>query len=692
MGSKGWLVLAAVCCAAHASAQTLGKFEKWYRDQIASKIRLSGFRDVGYHLENVTGDGEAYDQTNYGGQGSQRFTDRGFVRAEGKKVLGLFDFDVNLQDSRFQDPQSEKFTVNYERGLWSLSAGDIQGRLLNTNRFARFNKTLRGFSAGYKSGPLQVKALRSQARGEARTVSIQGNNTAGPYYLQSSQVIRGSESISVDGVTMVFGTDYWIDYDLGAVTFENRVTGASRVISPSSTIVATYESFGFGGPAGTIEGAGLAYTFGRSGTLGITAMRQVTGAKGQLSTRLEKFQGFGAPGIPYTLQFTPLPGQPISVRVDGVLQAEGLDYNFDTVNRAVFYMTRFVPASSTIDVVYTPTPTTNVQGDREVWGLDYRVPLGKKGDVTFTHALGRLTNTTNPTSGVARGVEGRYNWGKFTVNAAWRDVGDDFVSIESTGFNRNEKTHEADLEYKPDSSRLFRLSTSNSSIATRVVSGSTTNIQRTRFTRNEFSHTLNADQTKAWPLTFSVVDTRSESVGKETDVLTSSLSTRRTFGKLESRFGLDSSRVSGASSGQIDSFNLRNTYLASQTFQMAMDLTLSNVRSGDESGTGRSVNFRARYFPSQNFTGTLSYTDSDNGGVSSLPGFSGGYGYGYGGNGFSNGADTSIVGASSGRRVALSLDARPSERLSVSGTASYIRTAGSVSSNSETNQVGGLVS
>lgn len=688
-------MVVAALLAAGAQGQADKRFEKWYREQIASRIRLSGYRDLGYHVETVTGDGEAFDQTNYGGQGDRRFTDRGFVRAVGNKVLGLFDFDVNLQDSRFQDPQGEKFTVNYDAGAWSFSGGDIQGRLLNTNRFARFNKTLRGFSAGYRSGPLQVKALRSQARGEARTVSIEGNNTPGPYFLQSSQVVRGSESITVDGVTMVYGVDYWIDYDLGAVTFENRATGSSRLIPPSSTIVATYESFGFGGPAGTIEGVGATYSFGkggRAGTLGVTTMRQVTGSSGRLTSRLEKFQGYGAPGTPYTLQFTPLPGQPLTVRIDGVLQAEGVDYYFDPVNKAVFYITRFVPSTSTVDVVYTPTPTNNVQGDREVFGLDYRLPLGKGGDLTVSQAFGRLTNTTSPQSGQARSVEGRYVSGKYTFSGSWRDVGDDFVSIESTGFNRNERSYDAGVEYKPDQWRSFTFNTSNNSIAVRSVNGAQTTVNRTRFTRNEFSHTLTADQTKAWPLTFSVVDTKSATSAGETTVDTASVSTRRTFGKLSSSLGIDSSRISGVSSGSVDSVSLRSTYLASKVLQTSLDLALSNVRSGDESGTGRSVNFRARYFPNSDFNVSLTYTDADNGGVSALSGFSGGYGYGYGGNGFSNGADTSIVGASSGRRLAVSADARLSDRLSGSGTASYYRTSGSVSSNSETRQVGGMLS
>lgn len=669
------------------------RFEAWWQREIASRIRLSGYRDIGIHFESVTGDTDAFEQTNYGGQGGQRITDQGFIRAQGSKVLGLFDFDVNLQDSRFQDPQSEKFTVNFDRGPWSISAGDIQGRLLNTNQFARFTKTLRGVSAGYKSGPFQIKALRSQARGEARTISLQGNNTPGPYYLQSSQVVRGSESITVDGVLMQYGQDYWIDYDLGSVTFENRITGASRLIPPSSTIVATYESFGFGGPAGTVEGVGATYSFGQSGTLGLSAMRQLTGSSGSLSTRLEKFQGYGAPGIPYTLQFTPLPGQPVSVRIDGVLQVEGIDYYFDPVNKAVFYTTRFVPSTSEVDVVYTPTPTTNVTGDREVFGIDYRLPLGKggkAGELALSQAIGRLTNTATPQSGSARGLSGRYAIGKFTFTGSMRDVGDDFVSIESTGFNRNEKSHDLGLEYKPTPTSIFNLATTNSSIAVRSVNGGTANITRTRFTRNEFNHTQTVDPSKGWPLTFSLVETSGESASGQSKVDTASLSTRRQFGNLDSRFGFDSSRISGSSSGQVDSFSLRNTYNAGRNLIAGLDLSLSNVRSNGESGTGRSIGFRARYFPSQNLSATLSYTDSDNGGVSSLANFTGGYGYGYGGNGFSNGADPTILGASSGRRLAVSLDMRPSDRLSLSGVASIYRSSGSVSSNSETRQIGGL--
>src|SRR5690348_5338350 len=87
-------------CAAHAQVTGLGK---WFDEEIARRITISGWRRLAYHTRAVSGDTEAYDVTEYGGRGLSRFTDFGQVRVSGQKVLGVANFDLNIQDSRFRD-------------------------------------------------------------------------------------------------------------------------------------------------------------------------------------------------------------------------------------------------------------------------------------------------------------------------------------------------------------------------------------------------------------------------------------------------------------------------------------------------------------------------------------------------------------------------------------------------------------
>jgi len=670
------------------------KLVRWVKEQVINRISVTGYRRLGYHSLQISGDREAFEVGNYGGLGGQRFTDLGYLRINGQNVLGALNFEFNIQDSRFEDPQGSKFSIDVRRGPWELNLGDIRGRMLNTNRFARFDRTLRGGSLSYKAGPLEARVLRTEARGEARTITLPGNNTAGPYYLQASQIIRGSERIEVDGVLQVFGQDYSIDYDLGAITFINRQQLTAKIIPPTSTIIASYEAFGFQGDSGRIEGAGVAYSFGKYGRLGVTAMRQVTGGDARLSTRTERFQGFGPASTPYFLQFEPLFGQPIIVRLDGIVQVEGVDYRFDPANRAVFYFNRFVPSTSTIDVIYTPTPTNNVDGDREALGFDYQVGLGKDGKagtLTFSQATGRLTNTVVPTSGTARGADLRYKWGAFDLSAGIRDIPDGYVSVETTGFNRNERAVDWRLAYTPSPKWSYSTSYLNSNAINRTANSA--NTFTTRFTRGQAAVSFTPSQGGS-PWTLSHIRTQGRNLSGETTIDTSSLETSKTLGRLTSRLSLENQFAEGPVAGSttgarqkldLQTLNLRSTYQAHTDWSFNFNAGLSRVNAQGQSGLGRDLLLGLNYRPDEDFFLRFEVADSESGAISTLGGFNSGYGFGYDGNGFSGGATSGFaIGASNSRIASLATIWSPNQRLSLNGNLAFVRTAGSVSSNTET--------
>lgn len=680
----------ALWIAVSAPINAESKTVQFISDKVLKRVKISGFRRLGYHMNSVTGDREAFNQTNYGGLGGNRFTDLGVLRVEGRKVGGYLDFDFNIQDSRFQDPQGEKFTVAVDEGKWNGRLGDIRGQLQNTNRFARVNNTLRGVSLAYKSKGFDARIIASEARGQARTVTIQGTNSSGPYFLQSSQIIRGSERVEVDGVPQVFGQDYTIDYEIGSITFMNRVTLAGKIIPPTSSIVATYESFNFNGTAGRVEGVGLSYNFGKSGKFGFTGIRQMGNGTNQQSTRTEFFQGFGAPSTPYFLQFEPLLTQPIIIRVDGIIQTEGLDYRFDTGNSAIFFFNRFMPTSSDIQVVYTPKPTADVQGDREAIGFDYTLPLGNKGNLVLTHATGRLSNTLNPSSGSAKSADLRYASGPFTILAGVRDVPDGFVSIESTTFNRNEKGHNVDVEFKPKSGQVFGLQQSNYSIAQRTASGSNTSITRSRFSRAEASYSLLGEANNGWPISLTASRNQSRTGTNESDIDTISLGTNRVFGKLNTRLSAEKQSVTGTATANLFSWVFGADYSASNVWNFSTELGLSQIAANSEKGTGHDISFTSRYRPSDKFNVRFQLADSDAGRVSSISGFNNGFGSGFNGNGFTSGAVSPTTNAAAaGRLIRLSGDWQVDDRLALIGSASLFRSTGNITSNSETRALSG---
>lgn len=673
---------AMVCLPLAAQSQNVWS---WLDKEVIEKIKLTSQLSLGYHSHDVSGDREAYNIGNYGGYGDQTFTRLGYARLVGEDLGGLLDFELNIRDSRYQDPQAKDFVARIDEGPWRVEYGDVRATLNTGNQFVRFSKELQGINLEYEAGGLTIRTLTASAKGRARTISIQGTNSPGPYYLQSSQIVRGSEKIEVDGILQQIGVDYVIDYELGAITFIDKDGLNSKVIPPTSTIVASYESFGFNGSAGRIDGASLSYNMGQYGTIGVSAARQTTGGTGTLSTRLEKFAGFGPPSTPYFLEFEPLETAPIIIRVDGVLQVEGVDYNFDPNNPSIFYFTRFMPANVNIDVVYTPKPSTGFLGDRETYGIDYTLPLGSRGRLSIATATGRLYNSPNATSGTARAIDLRYGSGKWTFSGNARSVPSGFVSVESSTLNRNEEAHNFKIGFQADKRNLFDFSHLNASVTSLFLGDEEPTIQRTRFTRDQIDYTLLRDEGNNFPLSLSLAQTTTQNNLVDVRNRKASLSTNRQWGKFSASFGLESENVTGTHSAEIFSHSLRTAYNDGDKWTFRGNVSLNQISTGTESGRGHEYLFGINYGnPADDFWLGLTYSDYNAGGVTNL-GYQSGYGSGYNGNGFSSGSSSPIFnGATNGRNLSLIGEWDVSERLSLIGTAGLRRSTGNISSNTET--------
>jgi hypothetical protein len=678
-----------------AHSQAGLRLPDWVRKDVLSRIKISGYRNVAYHNHRITGDDDAFGLGNYGGQGDRSFTDFGNVRVTGTDVFGALNFDFVIQDSRFQDPQGQRFSIDYDRGPWVVNLGDIRGTMLNTNRFATFTKTLNGGSLGYEAGDFRAKAVVSDVKGAPRTVTIPGTNTAGPYYLQSAQIVRGTERIEVDGVPQSLGQDYIINYEIGSITFVNRTTGEAKIIPPTSTIVATYEVFGFTGSRGRVQAVGMAYSFFDFVTVGLTGMQQVRGGSGGLSTRLEKFQGFGPPSTPYFLQFEPLQSEPIVIRVNGILQVEGIDYFFDPDNPSIFYFTRFMPATDNIDVLYTPKPTSTVDGDREVLGWDLNFPLGKAGSLRYSEATGRLLNTPTPSSGTARGIDLRYATGPLTLLASARRVPRGYVNIETIGFSRNEDALDTRLVYTPNGLFSYTLGQMNAAITTRSVDGDGNPIFLTsRFTKlgGTVAYTPGGG---ALPANLGFTRTQSRNSLGETSVSTTDLSTSKSGKNWSTRLSLQhldalAPLVGGGSENvSLDTLALRTEFRPSDIWTMSLSTGLSQVKREAESGTGRDIQGQLRWKPDDKFEISAIVQDSDAGQLATLGQFSNGYGQGYGGSGFSSGTGgSSLTSASSVKSYRLQGLWAPYSGLSLGGRVYTRETSGSFSSNTRTTGFG----
>ncbi|MBI5708524.1 MAG: hypothetical protein HZC36_16185 [Armatimonadetes bacterium] len=664
---------------------------QWFKREILDKIQVSGRRTLGYHQHTVEGDRDAFDLLNYFGEGNKTFTDNGYMTVAGNKVLGSMSFQSTINTNRFKDPQSQDFTLTLDKKPFKILAGDVHGSLLNTNRFAAFNKFLKGTVAEYRQGPFQMRALYTQAKGSARTVTLQGNNSSGPYYLSFSQIVKGSETVLVDGQPMELLKDYVISYETGAITF------IERIIAPTSTITISFEAFTLGRATGTIQGASASYNFGRYGTLGLTAIEQRTGASSTLSSRTELFQGAGDASTPYYLQFEPLDPHAVVVKVDGILQTEGADYNFDSQNKTVFFFTRFISLSSTISATYVPKPTQALDGDRKVWGFDYRLPIGNgknSGSIRYSQATGRLESPVSPLEGTARGVDLNYQLNDWTLTSSVRDVPSTFVSVESRGFNRNEKAADIGAAYKGSGPWKLDFRNANSAVSIRTTD-SNGDLKFT--TARSTSFTAGADylQTAGQPWNLEYRRTRSRSTGTDSKTDGLELGTSRTFGRLITNWGFEALQAEGPTTFNnvvsnrkigLQTLRAKTSYTAGEAWAFGLDASVSSIKSGSESGVGSDVMARAGYTPSERQSVVLDYTVSDSGKLATLGGFTNGLGLGYGGNGFSGGYNGQpySLGNTNVRRLHLGTTYRPTERINLRADYVQSRNIGSITSNSDT--------
>jgi len=650
--------------------------------EILKRTTVTGSRNLGYRMEWVSGDGDAYNNLNYFGQGSKKFTDYGLVQIQGSNLLGMINFKTQIIDSRFSDPQGQHLSIDVKRGPVEVNIGDIQGRLLNTNQFARFEKSLRGVMAGYKKGGFEARAIHSEVRGSARTVTIQGNNTPGPYYLQSSQIIIETERVQVDGQEVPRGEAYTINYESGTLTFNNRI------IAPTSTVIVTYEALGFNAEPGTVQGLGLSYDLGKLGKVGLTGMRQLARGGSKNGRRLEKFSGFGAASAPYFLQFEPLLTELIEVRVDGVLQTQDVDFYFDTGNPTLFYFKRFMPFESQIDVSYVPKARGTATGDRESFGFDYSLNFAKNGRFQYSQATGRLKGST-PQSGDAKGANLTYRTGPLSLDAGWRKVAPKFVSVETRGFERNEDMLDFRLAYAVGTKLRATAQHTNTSI-TNTTAGGTGSPRRLTITQAGLNWNPNDGTT--WNLTAS----RSNSgYGLQSTKLdTVSINGRKSFRKVDTRITVSQQRASGlVSSGgnlerqtaDLSTIQVGATYNPTEKLQLNSNVSVSNVKQKSGSGTGQDISFNAVYHPTDNLQIVGEYLNSNAGRFATLSQFQTGYGFGYDGqNGFSGGsAGATQLGSSGVKQVRISASWNPSEHWQFSAAVLQRRANGSLSANAE---------
>ncbi len=694
LGRSG-LVLGMMATAGAAHAHFPPLFD-WLDKSILKRISITGRRTLGWHQHSVVGDRQAFDTLNYYGQGAKRFTDTGQMTVVGNQVLGFFNFNVTLTDDNYTDPQSQRIWLDYKKDGFQLGYGDLtSASLLNSNEFARYTKTLSGATVGYRKGRMEFKALRTESKSSARTRSLQGANSPGPYFIGDSQIVNDSEEVKIDGTTLKQGLHYTINYQVGSITF------VDRVVSPTSTIICSYETLGYNSSPGIVQGAGFAYDFGKFGKIGLTAIEQRSGGATGLNSRTDKFQGYESPASPYILDFEPLSTRPIVVKVNGILQIENVDYVYGTDSGAnkvysIIFFLRPIPSINEVTVSYTPKPLQTINGDRRVFGFDYKIPInGKRGFVHYSQATGKLENGVNPLSGTAKGLKGEYKFGDIQARLSLKDVPADFVTVETRGFNRNEKAYDFGLDYQKKT-WSWGVGSNSSNIAYRTTkSDGSVKVNQSQYANQRAYASYNPTEKG---ITWSMEHNRSQSKfsGSDTKVDTTTLSGAKTFGKLNTRMSLEhQSGIGPLTVGEttkrgaisLDAIRLNADYSTNNGWFFGTRASLSRTQSLGKTGQGDDVTLTTSYRPGKGpFDFEALYSQSNSGSLASLGAFQNGSGVGYGGNGFSGGSLNGgfVNGASDYRLLQISPNYRLNSKATLNGRVFQSRSSGIYNSNSET--------
>ena len=149
--------------------------------------------------------------------------------------------------------------------------GDVNANLPG-NELVTLSRRLVGVQYQRELGQgRSLSTVASITRALARRGSFQGNSTTGPYYMNASQIIPGSEKLYLNGQLLVPYEDYELDYVLGTVRMKK-----SRILNREDTVEFTYEAQNFNTSPGILTGLRyeLPTTFGTNGRMGVTMLKQ----------------------------------------------------------------------------------------------------------------------------------------------------------------------------------------------------------------------------------------------------------------------------------------------------------------------------------------------------------------------------------------------------------------------------------
>ena len=420
-----------------------------------TRIQIHGSSTFSYRNESISGSAESYTGDQYYGQGSNGLynlsrmdVDATFFNSLHYRTSFNNDALVNRSDPNYNRVQVD-YKVKGTRAQWGDINAGFQG-----NSLIDFSRYMHGIQVKHDwNSQFSTQAIYSAAKTETRTITLVGNGSSGPYYVYAGQIVDGTARVRINSRDLTLGKDFTLDLYTGELRFQN-----SLIALPSDTIAISFETLGYGNNTGALYGIRAEYTPLPALHLGLTDIVQTSNAPSGPQIRTQEFHGFGTPGAAYVLDAPIDTTKPLTVLVDGVPLVRGVDYVIDANLSNQIRIVQAIPSLSLVKVQYIPLATSITPGNRSVLGLDTRLSLGKWGSISTELATsglsvggsnyggyaGQMIATLNP----LRGLHSRISI---------RNVNPTFSSVQTPGFNRNEKSLSFDSDYAPDNRWQFKI-------------------------------------------------------------------------------------------------------------------------------------------------------------------------------------------------------------------------------------------
>ncbi|HOC93572.1 MAG TPA: hypothetical protein PKH33_14555 [bacterium] len=220
----------------------------------------------------------------YGASGNERqfLSTKGLInrgasmeQASDLNITATYGKELSLTGNLSESPNIER-KMRFDLGTGGHKASfGLFSPDFRSGSLATLNKEINGVAAQYNSKKYEADFVVSQSKSSTKSVSFNGDNTHGPFSLNSFQILENSESVTLNGQVLA-ADKYYIEYYVGQITFCNPSDSTDcMTIKRSDTVQVNFEErLVLSLNAGAITAFSVKRNLSESGSIGFARVSQ----------------------------------------------------------------------------------------------------------------------------------------------------------------------------------------------------------------------------------------------------------------------------------------------------------------------------------------------------------------------------------------------------------------------------------